>query len=305
MRITGKSIRKLETRLGVSTGTEVAVAIVDLDGNRETLRELGFDNRPRSGDAVLPPARGPVSRKNAEGEEVVHKDRPKEWVWRLVNARWIEWHGPYAEEHFGVRPRRYKRYPRTQLPPVGFELVATELGTGAIGLVLGRFVRGRDDESLLFAINLLLEVFGEAEILDADLVTVFEAPMRRLNWKILPRGRRPWSDLQRALRPVVDTLDSTERPVADYRLQLMHSFEPDFTAVGRGGFRGYVIFGFEGVGRYVLESLYYGNATYVLGENWERISSMTKAEILTESLHEVRIVHTRGWERQLRRAIGG
>ena len=84
---------------------------------------------------------------------------------------------------------------------------------------------------------------------------------------------------------------------------LTDEFHPDFTAVGEAGFEGCVLFAFEGRGLYVLESFEYGNATYILGGDWQTVSQRTKKEILEGGLHKSRIVHAQSWERQLRQVL--
>ena len=69
--------------------------------------------------------------------------------------------------------------------------------------------------------------------------------------------------------------------------------------MGRGGFSGYVVFGFPEKNIYVLESAYTGNATYIFDERWEQLSKMTKAEILNEQLQTDRIIHRVGWNRRI------
>ena len=54
---------------------------------------------------------------------------------------------------------------------------------------------------------------------------------------------------------------------------------------------------------YVLESLIYGNATYILGENWENLSQLSKAEILNGNHHLERFVHGENWEDNLKEFI--
>jgi hypothetical protein len=60
-----------------------------------------------------------------------------------------------------------------------------------------------------------------------------------------------------------------------------------------------VVFGFPEENIYVVESAFYGNATYVFRQDWEQLSQLTKAEIITGSLHTDRIIHTQGWEHRL------
>jgi hypothetical protein len=62
-----------------------------------------------------------------------------------------------------------------------------------------------------------------------------------------------------------------------------------------------MIFGFENKDFFILESIYTGNATYVLGENWEEISKLSKDEILNQDLHQERIIHYQNWESEIDR----
>lgn len=69
------------------------------------------------------------------------------------------------------------------------------------------------------------------------------------------------------------------------------------------GFSRYVVFGFPQKNLYVVESMVYGNATYMFARDWESLSRMTKAEILEGGLHEQRLVHRLGWEDEVRRLL--
>ena len=81
--------------------------------------------------------------------------------------------------------------------------------------------------------------------------------------------------------------------------EAIHKAAPDFVAYGRAGFKGYAVFGFISKNIYVLESVFPNNATYILSGDWENISKLSKAEILSHNLHEARIIHTANWEKQL------
>jgi hypothetical protein len=54
----------------------------------------------------------------------------------------------------------------------------------------------------------------------------------------------------------------------------------------------------------VFENLNYGNAIYVLFENWVELSKMSRTEIQTRPANEyIRIKHTVNWEQNLERII--
>lgn len=126
---------------------------------------------------------------------------------------------------------------------------------------------------------------------------------RRLNWDILPPGNQPWEKIKERITPIVERAKKGNQGVILRRLEFMHKAVPEFIAQGRGGFSGYVVFGFPRKNLYVLESLYYGNATYVFREQWERLSQLTKAEILIGNSQAARVIHQPGWEKEMRRLL--
>ena len=70
-----------------------------------------------------------------------------------------------------------------------------------------------------------------------------------------------------------------------------------------GELAGYVIFGFPEKNLYVLESGFYGNATYVVTDDWEVLSRMTKAELINGDLHQTRVVHLKSWSYEIRQLL--
>jgi hypothetical protein len=269
---------------------------VDLEDAR--LQAIGFGARPRQGDTVLPTTLGPVSQFNAEGKYQVHRDRPMETAYTSVEWSWKEWHGPYEVEKTDVAFRPYKRYPRTFIDPPSVELSVAVASNGD-AIVCTTPIPGSDNESLLHAINLMLELFGECEILDDSKGQLIRAAIRRLNWRVLPPGERTnWETLERHVRPLMP--DDGRGTVTLMRIEKINAYGPDFVAVGLAGFAGYLIFGFPQKALYVLESIHTENATYVLGDDWETLSKMSKAELLASGKQEARLIHKKGWEREVR-----
>jgi len=115
----------------------------------------------------------------------------------------------------------------------------------------------------------------------------------------------PWERFKREIEPIVKSAPQGNQQILYYRLNTVNALKPDFRAIGSGGFHGYIIHGFTVNRLYVLESMYYGNATYVLGESWEEISKKTKAEILNEKLQKARIIHRVGWKKKIEEIIKG
>ncbi len=300
-----RRIRNLDRHLPVEyRNRELHIGVSELDQHAAQLRQIGFSEELAVGERVLPVIKGPVSRFNAEGKQVVRRDMPMETAYRQVEWHWTERHGDRKVEQSDFRDVPYKRYPRDFIPPPSLEL---QVGTNAQEqrVVTTSSIAYTDDyrDLLIHAINLCLELFGECEIFTEDLVPATRVPVRHLNWQVLPPGRYPWERLQQAVQPLIDRVKKGNRLVISRRLELISDAGPEFVAVGRAGFTGYLVFGFPAKNLYVLESILYGNATYVFEENWEELSKMTKAQILNETLQKQRIIHREGWERSVRSLI--
>ena len=307
MIIKGKRVRNLERYLDfMPKGSDVLLGTRLVDQPDGVLLSIGFTDHLEIGESVLPPSDfGPTSRYNADGKYIVHRDQPMETAYRTVEWHWTEWRGRYDEEEMSrFVDVSYQRYPRTFVPPPSVELriLATTEGER---IVVSPVVKYLDDKAIFLThvVNLFLEIFGECEVFSMEKGQIMEAPVKKLNWSILPPGRMPWEQLREYVGPIVETAAGGNHGVIYHRLETVNSYQPDFLAVGQAGFHGYVVFGFVGENTYVLESIYTENATYVFGERWEELSKRTKAEILNEGLQKDRVIHREGWELRIQELL--
>jgi len=295
-----RRIRRLGRHFrGVTPGQAVTIGLPVTPDMEARLRLIGFDQLA-DGETVLPRVVGSVSRYNAEGKEIVHRDRPKETVYRTVEWTRTEFHGKDEQEVTDFVERPYQRYPRTPVLPPGVELTSTRTPDGHRIIVSSALVYAEESDELLHTVNLFLELFREAHVLGEELRPVTLPPLKRLGWHILPPGERLWPQLREELAPLVQQAKKGQRQFLEYRLQTIAKYGPMFTAIGTAGFIGYVIFGFPKQDLYILESAYYGNATYVLREDWARLSQLTKAELVHGELHDLRLVHRANWAEDIR-----
>lgn len=300
-----KSIRSIDpyARL-IPDSKSIYVGVVN--PSETQLKRIGFSDNLKDGETVLPKPIGRTSLFNAEGKYIVHKDRPMETAYRTVEWSWTEWHGRYdSVEKTDFRDVPYKRYPRTYVTAPSLELTLFTDNQGQrVILTPLIFDWKNNNKATVHSVNLILDAFGECTFFDEERNQIINSPLHRLNWKILPEGQYPFTKLQELLKDELAKVKEGNRSFVNRRLERINSFNPEFTAIGQGGFSGYVIFGFPKKKIYVLESILYGNATYVLGEDWERISKLTKAEILDGSLHEYRVIHLRNWFEKIGRLLG-
>lgn len=224
------------------------------------LKRIGFSNSLETGESILPKPVGKASRYNAYGMRLVHRNQPMETAYRTVEWHWTEWHGRYQVAQSDFRDVPYQRYPRTNVLPPSLQLTLNT-NTNGQRVILSPLISGwkTNQKELIHAINLMLDIFGECTFFDEQLQQVITAPIKRLNWKILPKGEHPFPELEKHLKNALDTVKGGNRSFVDHRLERLNSYKPDFTAIGRGGFTGYVIFGYPKQKIYVLESILYGN----------------------------------------------
>ncbi len=274
----------------------------DLPGDQDVLIALGFSGNPSEGDSVVPPPVGPTSSFNANGREVVRRDLPKESESRMIWTKWQDWHG---QEHSGTQWRTYEVYPREIIPPPEEELTVLRSQSRLILASRVLDVATDSEESIIHVLNLLLEVFGVLSIVTPTLDSPPELRVQRLSWRVLPPGEYPFARAKHELQTVLNNLDEATRHVVEERVKIITQYKPDFMAVGLGGFRDYVVFGFQVQNIYVLESPWLGNATYVFKNDWRELSALTKKQILDGSLHEARLIHNDRWYGAIRRAIAG
>ncbi|APA86020.1 hypothetical protein BJG93_11875 [Paraburkholderia sprentiae WSM5005] len=264
----------------------------------QRLKRVGLGAHPANGTRVLPPASGgAASRRNANGFDIIHRDQPKETRYRQISWTWTEHHGRDTVEKTDVKDVPYLRYPRTSVSPYAVELQVQTRSDGMSFVVAGPFTVGSGlDATATNTANVFVEQFGGFEVLTLALGAWVAAPVRRVNWELLPPGRNPWLSAKPALDRIVSSAPAGNRNVIAARFAAIGGHAPDFVAVGAAGFDGYAVFGFPRQGFCLLESRQVNNATYVLSDtDWERVSQMSKAEILSAGAHQRRLIHTRNW----------
>jgi len=309
MIISGSSIRELSRYLDSSNYGRTFIFGAQLDSLSDPILDrIGFAHERSMGDSVLPVSDfGPVSRYNTDGRVVVHKDKPMETAYRQAEWRWLEWRGRYdTEEQSRIVDVPYKRYPRTFIPPPSVELTIGKTAASRLAILSPRIeLNASNKDSVIHIINLFLEIFGCCEVFSDSLEEMVSSPLRRLNWRILPPGKYPWPKLKSQIDRLLQYMTKGNRKVIEYRLEVINSYGPAFYAIGQAGFRGYIVLGFPDRSLFFLESMYFGNATYVFAENWETLSKMTKAEILGQDLHVDRIIHRQGWQQRVHQLLSG
>ncbi|WP_154124701.1 hypothetical protein [Grimontia hollisae] len=294
MLIQKKRIRSLKQYTSdIDDGTEIVLGITYSDDLLARANKVGFD-QIRTGLTALPSMVGPVTRRNSLGHSIPLRDEPKEKFYQYFEWSWTLFNG---EEQTSMVEMERERFKRKFFPPRSLELTICEDLEGRKFFSTKSFTLNKENEDdIIHAINVVLECFGSCEIRHSSLESIVKAEIVRLNWDLLPAGERPWDELKDTVQRLISKRSgSRKRQSIEFRFKTLNDLKPDFTAVGRAGFSGYIVFGYSKVGLYVLESTQFDNATYILSEDWKAISGLTKAEIISEDLCEYRVVHRASW----------
>jgi hypothetical protein len=257
--------------------------------------------------SILPePENDRWSRWNVEGRWVRRTDLPKtskSWGWDSPNfGDWGK-----GSHHVSFTREVYQRQLRFghQLSLL-LDRKSSDNQTVVIGVRVDRvFDRTLDlhEDDLLMACSLLRENFGSISILPTDLTATDWLANQRVIWEILPVGEgqtRTFDDVVRRLHqdPSAPRLKNMQQ-----RYDNVFGMNPAAIVVGSGEFTRY--FGFKFRDDLVaLENLDYGNALYLMYENWSALSQRSRLDLLTDTdANFDRIVHRVGWEIRLRNLL--
>lgn len=307
MIIDKKRIRNTSSLSIIKNKSLVRFGVSDINRFLNRCIEIGFTNDLKVGETVLPLAKiGPVSRRNAEGLYLPDRTKEMETAYATIEWTWKQFAGKDDTiEVTEFRDRPYKRYPRKFIPPQSLELTVVEDEAGEKLILTPEIEFIEDNNNLLIhSVNLILEIFGECQFFTEELNTIMKTTnAKRINWETLPKGKTPWKRVNDIIEPIMKNVKKGSYNVILHRFEALHKKEPDFFAYGKAGFFGYVVFGYQDRGLYILESIYNYNATYVLDKDWEELSQLTKAEILNNDLHKERIIHTKVWDEKISKLI--
>lgn len=265
--------------------------------------ELLDDGLHYPGLIVPPPSQGKYSARNVEGYEVVRKDLPLET--HHHPAETPNWGDSYYGTHTVWLP--HKAYPRDFHPPRELEIIlhCSDTDAARASFVIAARVdevlsqTAPDfEERLLADLNLLQENLWACGVEPADSSLADYARTLHLSWDILPPGSRE-DAIQRLFRGRSPT--QAERDTASSRYDFFQSLNPNQIIVGSSGFRRYFGALLED-DLVVFENIQYGNAVYVMYENWQLLSQRSRLELLSGRLGDQfdRVVHLEGWQTEVR-----
>lgn len=294
MLIKGKIISSKKYFSDLNNGEEFQIKVSMLDGKIKLLDTFGFEDCTISNVKILPAPFNYYARRNCETYYTIDKALPKEEYTQTIYWTRKQWCGyGETEDITEFRDITRKRYHRDFHSPfsVEFTLIISNEETYIISDTIKYL--DNDMNKIFNTINMVLGLFGECEIISKN--SISSIPYKCLNWELLPKGNRPWNEVYQVIKDICKKSKNTQKQMMLNNCGYIYNKNPDFIAYGKAGFKGYIVFGFIKKNIYILESNVPNNATYVLNNNWEKISKLTKAEILTSNLHKCRIIHNSKW----------
>lgn len=299
--------KSLQKQLAAIDGANVVVATVCTVTNIDLasfadLNLSAINGEITAGEPVLlPRTRGLFAARNLDGWVEKRKDMSKEL--REISSWAPDWNG----NGYHLISRTIEAWPlqhhRARLNTIS-ATVLEQLRDGALVWFRIDQLLSRESDTFVvdlnFNIRLMRETVGAANVYDADLSDEEYATIQMVDWELLPprSGDRILARLAKR-----NGVSEEHLRVAGERLRTLDRLGNDGFIVGTGRFSNY--FGAKFGDRFIaLENLEYGNALYVFEENWEKLSKLSRSELIRRCDPQVhRIPHLPGWQSAIRQLL--
>jgi len=162
--------------------------------------------------------------------------------------------------------------------------------------------KGKDFErDLLFMLNILQENIGACDVKESDTSLAEYLKTIQVSWEVLPPGTK-----EEAVKHIFKgrTPSSEEKEVAEKRHIFLMSLKPNKLIYGTSGLQRY--FGaLLKEDLVVFENIRYGNAIYIMYEDWKELSKRTRLELMSGRFGDnfERVSHIAHWEGKVKKII--
>jgi hypothetical protein len=251
---------------------------------------------------AVPPARmGKFSDINVNGREVVRRDLPMTTKTVVIEAP--NWGGYGTHDVWQTREVYQRDFIAPKELTISMELLAQNPASSnftvkfSVEEVLNRAAADFDIE-LLYNLNLMQENVGAVGVFASTATFADYLKTVHLDWEILPPDK-----LDEVIRQMLHgkrPVSAQQQLVIKSRLTAMERLKPQCYIAGTNEFLRY--FGAKFEDDFVaFENLNYGNALYVMHENWEQLSQRSRIDLLKARPRGFeRVLHVAGWEDRLR-----
>jgi len=249
-----------------------------------------------------PPSSGKYSTANLYGMEKVRRDLPKEpkefgfWApsWGSGSYHWVSHTRDVYRRDF---------YPPKEVN-LSIEVLETRGNDFVVKFAIDQVISRRTphfERELLYNLNLLQENVGAVGVFPSATTLQEYAATVHVDWQILPPGSvdEIVASMLKGKRPIT----AQQRTVMEERIAVMAKLKPEAFIAGSDGFLRYfgAKFGDDFV---VFENARYGNALYLMYDDWQALSQKSRVELLAGDRGRFdRIIHQPGWVQQLTETV--
>lgn len=258
---------------------------------------LLFEKNP-----ILPAAsNGRFSKYNIQGRVIVRKDLSK--ITKFLEYELQDWGGNW---HYGTYPKQvYQReYWEPKFLKLEFKLIRQIGKDYFVKISIG--VLDRNEENfefeLLYRCNILQECINNCDIFEAECTQEDYIKTAFVDWEIFPPGELTNA---RIYQSIPDNINKPTQEEFNERMDVIKKANPIEFIQGKGQFKSYFGAKFSN-GKVAFENVYWGNALYVIHENWEEISKQPRCELMKLDPTKrkfTRIIHNNKWKDNFYRAI--
>jgi hypothetical protein len=285
---------------------KIKLSMLDGDSYKH-LGFLGVDKTKDFSKSFVPNIEvGKTSRINMEGIERKRKDLPK------ISKEFCMESPNFGDSSKGYHEVCHDReiWQKEIEPPREYSIFVEKIEYDATSdLVVLKFkvevCLDREDKNfdreLLFCINLLQENIGLSDIFDSEMSKEDFLSSILVEWEFLPSG---------TIDEVVEQISQKFKRITPQMIEKIRDRYEFISGLGHLGF----VFDKNGMGRYfgakfadnlvVFENIRYGNAMYVMYENWQELSQLTRLELLVRDARDFdKVVHKNGWKSKVKSII--
>lgn len=247
------------------------------------------------------PSIGRYSKRNVEGKSTPLKDLPK--ILKTIDLGERYPYGDTSRIPFNMYVDRMVYQQKIEEPrnnSLKVELLNDDNNNFSFKISVNEVLRKEDpnfNEDLLFNLNLLQESAESSDVYRSD--TTKEEFLASLNvtWEFLPPGTRD-QNLESILSEVKVLTLSLRNEIID-KYDFLNNLNPLNIIKGSSGMIRYFGMMFR-EDLVVFETLNYGNALYVMYDNWADLSTISRIQLLNKESRDFdRVVHKGKWKERI------
>ncbi len=253
-------------------------------------------------ETVPSPAAGRFSNANVYGREKKRTDLPK--ISKTFSHEVPSWNG------YGTHTvsREMDVYVVDFYPPkevtLSAALVEEKNGSYIVKFAIEQVISKRTDnfeQELFYNLNILQENVGAMNVFLSSMSLEEYSNTVSVAWEILPPGTV--DEVVRGMISGTTRITEEQETVMFERINLMNDLEPEYYIKGSDGFLKY--FGAKfGDNLVAFENVNYGNAMYIMFDDWENLSQKSRVELLSGHRDSFkRIIHKSGWEDEFTKVV--